>query len=368
MAKKNGSVATTSSASRIDRLRMMLEERALDGVLVTHLPHVRYLSGFSGSAGVLLVTRTDAAFVTDFRYQEQIAEELRREVRGFIDRSPYDRLRSEGILRDGMRIGFQESYLSVASLDALRKKLRKVRFEKTEEMLQTLSMVKTDEEIASMRKAAAIATKVYAEILGIVAPGMRENEIAAEISYRGRRHGAEGDAFEIIVASGPRGALPHGRASTKKIRKGELVTLDFGFRYDGLNSDMTRTFAVGEPSAEARRIYEIVLRSQKKGVAAARAGMSAKALDDVCRNEIAEAGFREEFGHSTGHGLGIEVHETPYVASRGEGQILEENMVVTIEPGIYLPGKLGVRIEDDIVIGATRSKSLTTAPKELIVV
>jgi Xaa-Pro aminopeptidase len=366
-ARKNGTVSA-SNASRLDRLRAGLEERALDAVLVTHLPHVRYLSSFSGSAGVMIVTRRDAALVTDFRYQEQIAEELDPAVRGFIDRDAFERMKKEGIVRDGMTVGYQESYTSVASFDAMKKKQRKLRFEKTGDLLQSLAMVKTDKEIATIRKAANIAAKVYAEILELVTPGMRESEVAAEISYRGRRHGAAADAFDIIVASGPRGALPHGRASAKKIRKGELVTLDFGFRYEGFNSDMTRTFAVGEPGEEARRIYDIVLRAQKKGVAEARAGMTAKQLDDVCRDEIAGAGFGAEFGHSTGHGLGIEVHETPYVAARGETQILEENMVVTIEPGIYLPGKLGVRIEDDIVIGSGRSKSLTTAPKELIVI
>ena len=346
----------------------MLAERGLDAVLVNHLPHVRYLSGFSGSSGMLLVTRDAAALVTDFRYQSQIAAELLLGVRGIISGTAFTALRNEGLLTDGMTVGFQEGYVTVGAFEAVRKQLRKIKFEKTGGLVATLAMVKTDEEIATMRKAANIASKVYAEILEIVSPGMRESELAAEISYRGRRLGAESDAFDIIVASGERGALPHGRASQKKIRKGELVTLDFGFRYNGFNSDMTRTFAVGNPSEEARQIYDVVLRAQKKGVAAARAGMTAKDLDDVCRDEIAAAGYREEFGHSTGHGLGIEVHETPFVSARGAEQTLEKNMVVTIEPGIYIPGWLGVRIEDDVVIGEGRSKSLTTAPKELIVV
>lgn len=381
MARTNGSTTATArkspagangrataAPSRIEQLRAQLAERGLDGILVTHLPHVRYLSGFSGSAGLLLVTRRDAAFITDFRYQEQIAEELSADVRGFIDRAPFELMKREGLVGEGMAIGFQEGYTSVASLDSLKKRLRRVRFEKTGDLLQSLVMIKSDKEIASIRKAAGIAARVYAEILEIVEPGMRESDVAAEISYRGRCHGAEADAFEIIVASGPRGALPHGRASTRKIRRGELVTLDFGYRYDGLHSDMTRTFAVGEPSAEARAIYEIVLRAETMGVKAARAGMSAKALDDVCRDEIIAAGYGEQFGHSTGHGLGIEVHETPFISARGEAQILAPNMVVTIEPGIYLPGRCGVRIEDDVVIGEGRSKSLTTAPKELIIV
>lgn len=366
--KRAAGASRNGSDDRIAQLRAQMSERSLDAIIVTHLPHVRYLSGFSGSAGVLVVTRDAAAFVTDFRYQEQIEEELSSAVRGYIDRSPYDLLKKERVLVDGMTVGYQEGYLTVAALEGIKKQNRKLKLTPTRDLIASLVMVKTDEELATMRKAAGIAAKVYAEILELVAPGMRESDVAAEISYRGRMHGAEGDAFEIIVASGPRGALPHGRASAKKIRKGELVTLDFGFRYNGFNSDMTRTFAVGKPSDEARAIYDIVLRAQKMGVSAARAGITAKQLDDVCRDEIAAAGYGAEFGHSTGHGLGIEVHETPYVSARGNTQVLQQNMVVTIEPGIYLPGKLGVRIEDDIVIGENRSRSLTTSPKELIVV
>ncbi|MBC8144787.1 MAG: aminopeptidase P family protein [bacterium] len=368
MAKRTGVASSERNGSRIDRLRAQMKSRSLDAVLVTHLPHIRYLCGFSGSAGLMLVTRNEAVFITDFRYQEQIATELQSGVRAIIDKAPYERMKSDGLIVAGMTVGYQEDNLTVAAFDSIRKKLRKVRFEAAGSLLQQLAMIKTASEIATMRKAATIAARVYTEILEFVQPGMRETDVAAEISYRGRKHGADGDAFDVIVASGPRGALPHGRASKRKIRKGELVTLDFGFRYNGFNSDMTRTFAVGKPSDEARRVYDVVLRAQKKGVAAARAGMSGKALDDVCRDEIVAAGYGSQFGHSTGHGLGIEVHESPYVAAKGGDHILAENMVVTIEPGIYLPGKLGVRIEDDIVIGKDRSRSLTTSPKDLIIV
>jgi Xaa-Pro aminopeptidase len=266
-----------------------------------------------------------------------------------------------------MKLGFQEGYMTVAGLESARKKLKKVAMEKTGSLVTDLTLAKTPEEIGHIRKAANIAAKVYQEILAMAKPGMRENEIAMEISYLGKKFGSSGDAFDIIVASGPRGALPHGRASTKKLRKGELVTLDFGCIYNGFNSDMTRTFALGKPSDEARKIYDIVLESEQKGVRAARAGITGKALDDVCRDHIVDAGYGEAFGHSTGHGLGIEVHEMPMVSARGE-QLLAENMVVTIEPGIYLPGRCGVRIEDDVAITPTGCRVLTSAPRELIIV
>ncbi len=353
--------------NRIERLRAGLKQLSLDGIIVSHLPHIQYLTGFAGSAGVLFVGRKRSVMLSDFRYREQMAEQLLPGIEAAVVTSATAHMVDEKLVEPGMSIGFQETYVTVAALDDMKKKLKRVKLEKTGALVSELVMTKTPEEIAAIRKAAAIAGKVYKEILEIAKPGMRESELAAEISYRGRLHGAEGDAFDIIVASGPRGALPHGRASAKKLKKGELVTLDFGFSYGGLNSDMTRTFAIGTPSEEARKIYEIVLRAQVKGVRAARAGMSGKDLDDVCRDEITAAGYGAEFGHSTGHGLGIEVHEGPGVSWRGAGQILRENMVVTIEPGIYLPGRCGVRIEDDVAITADGCTVLTKAPKELII-
>lgn len=352
--------------SRLTRLRRSLRERGLDAILITHLPHIRYLAGFTGSAGILLVTARKAFFATDFRYQEQIAEELSTGVRGIIDALPLDRLVADGLLEAGMTVGFQDGYMTVARLEDLKKKAKMVRFQKSGDLVGSLVMVKTDEEVALIKKAADIAAKVYSQVLEIARPGMRELDLATEISYIGRKLGSEGDAFDIIVASGPRGALPHGRASNKKMKKGELVTLDFGCIYNGFNSDMTRTFGFGRPSQEAREIYDIVLRAEQMGVKGARAGISAKDLDDICRDEIGRAGYAEAFGHSTGHGLGIEVHEAPGVSWRGADQILEENMVVTIEPGIYLPGRCGVRIEDDVVITREGCRSLTTARRDLV--
>jgi Xaa-Pro aminopeptidase len=352
--------------NRIAQLQKALAERSLDAVLITHIPHVRYLSGFSGSAAHMFITRKKATFLTDFRYEQQAAQELAPGIDAVVDRAPMQRLLNDGFIKAGTTLGFQDAYLSVATFDALKKKLKKVKLERTGSLVADLTMAKTEEEIGYIRKAANIAAKVYTEVLNIAKPGMRENELAMEISYLGKKFGSEGDAFDIIVASGARGALPHGRASTKKLKKGEMVTLDFGCIYNGFNSDMTRTFAIGTPSAEARKIYDIVYEAEQMGVKSARPGMTAKQLDDVCRDHIAAAGFGEEFGHSTGHGLGIEVHEAPAVSFRDTGTELKENMVVTIEPGIYLPGKCGVRIEDDVAITAKGCKVLTSSPRELI--
>ncbi len=354
--------------ARLSRLRAELRKRDLDGIIVTNLAHVRYLSGFSGSSAFLLVLPRKSYLVTDFRYREQAASEATEGTTPFIwDKSPYAELLANGILAPGITLGFQEGATSVAQLDTLRKALRKTKLVKTGNIVRDLTIAKTEPEIASVAKAARIAARVYEDVLAITSPGMREMDLASEISYRGRRYGSEGDAFDIIVASGPRGALPHGRASAKKIRKGELVTVDFGCTVDGLHSDMTRTFAVGEPGPFGRKIYDIVLESEQRGVKAARPGMTNRELDEVCRSHIRQAGYAEYFGHGTGHGLGIDVHEAPGISFKADECTLLPGTIVTIEPGIYLPGKLGVRIEDDVLITESGRRVLTTSPRELIV-
>lgn len=355
-------------ASRLSQLRAGLKARNLDGIVIHHLPHVRYLTGFSGSAGLLLVTRSEAMVLTDFRYEQQIQQELLPGIKGIVDRMPYERLVADKAVGPGMSLGFQEGSVTVDLHQRMGKVFKKVKLVGTGSFVAEIVAVKTPEEIASLQKACDIATKVYKQILMIAKPGVRENEIAMEIGYLGRKFGAEDDAFDIIVASGPRGALPHGRASTRKIRKGDMVTLDYGFTYNGFNSDMTRTFAVGEPGAEARKIFDIVLEAEIKGIEVTRAGITAQTLDAACRDHIVAAGYGDRFGHATGHGLGIDVHETPRIAWVNSDMKLRSGMVVTVEPGIYLPGKMGVRIEDDLVVTATGCTILTKAPKKLIIV
>lgn len=356
--------------TRIKKLQSELKKQDLDGVIVSHLPDIRYLSGFSGSAGTLFVARKKVYFLTDGRYETQVAEELPKGVEVFIDRAHFRRLKDEKIVQKGMTVGFQSQYTTVAAYEGIASTFKKkVKLKPVGGMIRNLTAIKTDEEVEHVKKAANIAVKVFREVLELVKPGMREIEVAMEISYLGRKYGSEGDAFDIIVASGPRSALPHGRATDKKLENGELVTLDFGCIWNGFNSDMTRTFAVGEPGEEARKVYEIVYNSEREGVKQAKAGMKAQELDAVCRKVIDAAGYGDAFTHSTGHGLGIEVHEYPPVAQRSPDEVvLLPGMIVTIEPGIYLPNKFGVRIEDDVLIEKNGCRELTSASRKLIVV
>lgn len=356
--------------TRIKKLQSELKKQDLDGVIVTHLPDIRYLCGFSGSAGTLFVSPKNVWFLTDGRYETQVASELPKGIEVFIGRSHIPRLKDEKVVRKGMKIGFQSQYTTVSAFEHMKSIFKKkVKLKPVGPMIRNLTAIKTEEEVGYVKKAANIAARVYREILENVKPGMKEIEVAMELSYLGRKYGSEGDAFDIIVASGPRSALPHGRASDKKLKKGELVTLDFGCIWNGFNSDMTRTFAVGEPGDEARSIYEIVYNAEREGVNSAKAGMKAMELDAVCRKIIDDAGYGDAFSHSTGHGLGIEVHEYPPVAQRSpDDVVLQTGMIVTIEPGIYLPDKFGVRIEDDVLIEKGGCRELTSASRKLIVV
>ena len=234
-------------------------------------------------------------------------------------------------------------------------------------ILENITAVKDEKEIELIRSAAAISDKVFKKLLRLVRPGVRECDIAAEISYWHRKYGAECDAFDPIVASGERGALPHARASEKIIRRGELLVLDFGCCYRGYNSDITRTLAVGNPSGEMKKVYQIVLDAQMKAIDAVHSGVTARSIDAVARKHISRKGYGRYFIHSLGHGLGIHVHD-PLRLSRLSNAVLTPGNVVTIEPGIYLPGRGGIRIEDDIVVRTNGCEILTTSSKELIVV
>lgn len=256
--------------------------------------------------------------------------------------------------------------MSVASMRTLKKRFPKNRFPLTSGLIESVATVKDDSEIEHIQRAVAITDKVFKKILTVVRPGVPEKEIAAEISYWHMRYGADTDAFEPIVASGIRGALPHARASEKIIRKGELVTLDFGCRCKGYHSDLTRTIAVGKPSSKARKLYAAVLQAQERAIEAARAGMTGSELDAVSRRSLRRAKLANYFTHSLGHGLGLQVHEMPRL-SRLSRDVLLAGTVVTIEPGVYLPGFGGVRIEDDVVIREGHCEVLNSSPKDLIV-
>ena len=353
------------SERRLQEVRRHLEKSGLDALLVSHLPPVRYLTGFSGSNGLAILTPRGQWFLTDNRYRQQ----SRSEVVGFSIVVSSDTLlqaaRKHGILRGKKRIGFESQYLSVASYESLRKLFPSARFIAKRSIIENIAAVKDESEIEVIKHAAAITDKVFKKVLGVLKPGIRELDVSAEISYWHQRYGADGDAFESIVASGPRGALQHGRASEKTICRGEFVTLDFGCTYKGYNSDMTRTVAVGKPTERAKRIYRTVLEAQMKAIEATQPGVSARSLDRAARSHIRSQGFGKYFTHSLGHGLGIEIHE-PLRLSVKSKDIVKEGNVFTIEPGIYIQGFGGVRIEDDVVVRQKGVEFLTDAKRDLI--
>ncbi|GGK18984.1 peptidase M24 [Caldalkalibacillus thermarum] len=354
---------------RVQKLRALLDREALEGLLVTSPVNRRYITGFTGSAGVALISKHEALLITDFRYVDQAR-----------DQAPgYDIVNHSGKLAETIaaevkkrnieRLGFEQDHLTYSQYMAFNKVLKDAdcQLVPVSGLVEELRLVKDEQEIELIRQAAAIADQTYTHISNWIKPGMREIEVAHEIEFFMRQQGASSSSFEIIVASGVRSALPHGVASEKVIERGDFVTLDFGAYYQGYVSDMTRTLAIGEPAPKLKEIYDICLEAQIRGVESIKAGMTGKEADAVCRDYITRKGYGDNFGHSTGHGIGLEVHEGPTLSVRGELP-LKPGMVVTVEPGIYLSGIGGVRIEDDVLITEEGNEILTKSTKELVII
>ncbi|RXT13768.1 Xaa-Pro peptidase family protein [Ammoniphilus sp. CFH 90114] len=352
--------------NRLWQLREKMEKQGLDSLLITSLLNRRYLSGFTGSAGYLLITLDKALLLTDFRYEDQAA-----------DQAPdFEVIRHQGTLLEEVgkqlqitqpsKIGFEKQYVSYALYEGLQACGANGDWIGTQGIVEELRMIKSADEIAVIKQACQMADNTFKHILGFIKPGVSERDVALEIEFYMRKLGAKSSSFDIIVASGQRGALPHGVASDKVIQSGELVTMDFGAYYNGYISDLTRTVAVGEPNEKLREIYETVLKAQLRGVTEIRPGLTGKEADALTREVITEAGYGECFGHSTGHGIGLEVHEGPGLSSKSD-VVLKPGMVVTVEPGIYLSQLGGVRIEDDILITENGCEIITQSTKELII-
>ncbi|MBI1806760.1 MAG: aminopeptidase P family protein [Ignavibacteria bacterium] len=352
--------------SRLEKLRAQFDSLKIDAFLVTFPPHLRYLSNFSGSSGVGLVTAHTSYLMTDGRYASQVRDEVNDWKVIITQKSFLEEFHRRKLLRDGARVGFDGNTMVFTQVRDLRKMFSKVKFLPKVECVEKIAVVKDEKEISRIKRAVAITDTVFLEILPLIKPGVREQEIAAEISYLQRKHGAEADAFETIVASGERSALPHGRASSKKFQRGELITLDFGCVYEGYHSDMTRTVHLGKPTSEAKKIYSVVLEAQQRAVAAATAGMKTSDLDRVARGYIKKQGYDKFYRHSLGHGIGLQIHEPPRVSVLSTAR-LETGNVFTIEPGVYIPGFGGVRIEDDVVIHNSQCEVLNRSPKELMI-
>ena len=355
------------NAQRLEAVRRTMKKLRLDAMLVTFLPHVRYLTGFSGSNGLALILPRKQCFFSDGRYTVQASEEVRGWTL-FIAKggSLFEELKKRRVLPRSGRVGFEAQYVRVAEWRNLKALFPGVRIVETSQVVESAASVKEEPEIDLIRRAVSITDRVFTELLTIVREGIAELDVAAEISYLHRTMGADSDAFEPIVASGPRGALPHARASAKKLRQGELVTLDFGCCFRGYHSDLTRTVAIGKPDAKLRKLYDVVFAAQSTALEAAREGVPARDLDRIARRSITKAGYGKYFNHSLGHGLGLQVHELPRVSSRS-ADVLRAGNVVTVEPGVYVPGTGGVRIEDDVVIRDGTCEILTTSSRELII-
>lgn len=353
-------------ARRLQLLRDSLDNNNVDAFVTTHLPNIRYLSGFSGSNALFIVTNTASYFLTDFRYAAQIEDEVVADEKIVGQGTLFSLAARKKIFSSLRTLGFESDHLSVEQFEQAKKAAGQKEFRLLRGTVESLRAVKEEEEIALIQKAVTITDDVFKKILGIVKPGVVESDIAAEISYLHKKSGAQNDAFDPIVASGKRSALPHGRASNNTIANGDVVTLDFGCVVDGYHSDMTRTVCVGRPKAEVKKVYSIVLDAQQRAIEAVAVGKKAKVVDAVARTYIASKGYGKNFGHSLGHGLGLEIHE-PFRLSAVSRDVLQTGNVTTIEPGIYLPNNFGVRIEDVVVVRRDGCKILTSSPKEMIV-
>ncbi|GMA16578.1 aminopeptidase P family protein [Deinococcus metallilatus] len=345
--------------TQLDQLRAAMKAAGVDALWVSNPANVRALSGFSsGQDGKVLVTGDGATLYTDARYTVQAQEES--QVPQVIARPP-ETYQDAAQKVKGARVGFEAEHLTVAGLEALREHWDAA-LVPTRGLVEGVRLVKSPQEVQAIREAQAVADRVFGEVRPMIRAGVRELDVALALEMGLRRAGAE-VGFDVIVASGPRGAMPHGVASERVIEDGDLVTIDFGARVNGYHSDMTRTVAVGTPSEDLRRVYNAVLEAEEAAVAAVRPGARTGDLDALARGILERHGLAEAFAHSLGHGVGLNIHEGPSLR-KGSEDVLEPGMVVTVEPGAYLPGVGGVRLEDLVLVTEDGHEVLSRAPKE----
>ena len=356
---------------RQQKLRERLASTRFDALLVSHLPNIRYLCGFTGSAGVLVVAEERTVFFTDVRYDTQAHEEV-KSAKVVIARKSSLAAVGEFLARrkrrHGLVLGIEAEHFTVAEKKRLAELTPSgVRLKDASSVVERLRMLKEEEEVRRIRSAVHLGAEIFERGLKVLHPGVREVEVAAEMELAARRAGADGMSFDTIIAGGPRSALPHGRASSQPIPTGAFVVCDFGVILSGYCSDQTRTVWVGSAPQDARRTYEAVREAQQAAIEAVRPGIAVGEVDSAARKLLKKSGLGRYFTHSTGHGVGLEIHESPRVA-KAERQVLQPGMVITIEPGVYFPGKWGVRIEDMVVVTAGGCEVLTPTRKEFLAV
>lgn len=351
---------------RLRKFREQLSQKGLDGALVIKRENYIYLSGFTGTSAYLIITQEHAVLLTDFRYVEQAAAQA----------PLYEVVQYQGTLISAMnevlttrrveRLGFEEASITFEKYNEYVSNLSIKEFLPLEGMIEKLRMFKDQFELEILKKAVQIADDAFTHILPYIKPGVAEIEIAAEMEFFMKKAGATGASFETIVASGNRSSMPHGVASEKKLEIGDSITIDFGAYYQHYCSDMTRTVFLGQPKNNLIKIYQIVLEAQKKSSEGAAAGLLGKEIDFIARDIISKNGFERNFGHGLGHSVGLEIHENPRFSPSGNMKI-ENGMVITVEPGIYVNGLGGVRIEDIILINDDKPITLTQSTKEMII-
>jgi len=359
-------------AGRLSRVRSALGENGLDSLLVTHLPNIHYLCGFTGSAAALLMANRGAMLFTDGRYRAQAKEEVKGARIVIASKSPLvataEWLAMNKERRRSTTVGIEPESITAGMRDRLAGMLKgRARLRSAPPLVERARMVKDAAEILRIRRAVELGAGLFRIACKKIRPGVAEVEAAAAMEYEARRAGAEGMSFPTILASGARSAIVHGRASSARIPRRGFVVCDFGVILAGYCSDRTRTVHLGRPSGEARRLYEAVLEAQQAAIAAVRPGATAAEVDGAARRVLRKRKLARYFTHSTGHGLGLEIHEAPRLAE-GQTQKLEPGMVITIEPGAYLPGKWGVRIEDVVVVTPSGCEVLTPTDKELVII
>jgi Xaa-Pro aminopeptidase len=356
---------TSYHLQRLGKLRALLPGQGLSFLLVTHLPNIQYLTGFTGSNGLLLLTREGARLLTDGRYRTQARQEVRGAQVGIVSGSLLSGAAAHlRAIRRG-RVGIEADYLTVSQRALLESGIGPRRLVSTSGLTEQFRAVKDVAEQARIRKAAQLISRVFETLLSLIRPGISERDLAARAEFEMRRLGATGPSFETIVASGPRTALPHARPTARKLGRNELVLLDMGAILDGYCSDLTRTVFIGKAGAKVQDLYRAVQQAQVAACRAVRPGAGAGEIDRIARGSLAVAGFDRYFAHSTGHGIGLEIHEAPRLAKGQETKLVAGN-VITIEPGVYIEGLGGIRIEDDVLVTPGGSEILTQAHRDFL--